>query len=145
MSSEQGPWDRDAYGQPPHPADPRDSSGRLARPRNGMGTAALVLGILAVLSSWTAVGGIVLGILAVILGLVGRRRVKRREADNGGMAVAGIVLGAIGLVIGIGAAVLLGLLISGAVNSDLVRCLRDAGGDQSRIDICRQQFTNRNG
>ena len=45
--------------------------------RNGLGTAALVLGILALVTCWTVIGGVVLGVLAVIFGFIGRGRVKR--------------------------------------------------------------------
>jgi uncharacterized membrane protein len=66
-----------------------------------MGTAALVLGIVGLLLFWTVVGGVVLGILALIFGFIGRGRVKRREADNPGAATAGIVLGSLAVVAGI--------------------------------------------
>src|ERR1700722_4273019 len=67
--------------------------------RNGVGTAALVLGILAIVLSWTVLGGIVLGVLAVIFGIVGRGRANRGEATNRGSATAGIVTGVIGVVL----------------------------------------------
>src|SRR5665213_3215703 len=50
--------------------------------RNGLGTTALVLGVIAVVLSWTVVGGIILGVLAVVFGIVGRGRAKRGEATN---------------------------------------------------------------
>ena len=59
------------------------------RPSNGLGIASLVTAIIALLS---VVGGIVLGVVAVILGFLGWGRAKRGEANNGGIAVAGIVL-----------------------------------------------------
>jgi hypothetical protein len=65
--------------------------------RNGMGTAGLVLGILGLLSSPSVVFGIIFGLLGLIFGLVGRGRVKRREADNSGVATWGVVLGALAL------------------------------------------------
>ncbi|WP_338057722.1 DUF4190 domain-containing protein [Streptomyces sudanensis] len=52
--------------------------------------------------------GIVLGVLALIFGIIGRKRVQRGEANNGGMATAGIVTGTIGIVLG---AVALGAII----------------------------------
>ncbi|MGK5501366.1 DUF4190 domain-containing protein [Streptomyces sp. URMC 125] len=67
-------------------------------PRNGLGITALVLGVAALLLFWTLVGGIVLGLAAIALGIAGRRRAKRGEATNGGMALAGAVVGALGLV-----------------------------------------------
>jgi hypothetical protein len=45
--------------------------GPATRPRNGFGVAALVLGILALLLSWTIIGGVLLGALALIFGVLG--------------------------------------------------------------------------
>ncbi|GAA4777699.1 hypothetical protein GCM10023200_08240 [Actinomycetospora chlora] len=72
------------------------------KPKNGMGTAALIFGILALLTCWwlPVVGG-VLAILAIIFGVVGRGRVKRLEANNKGVATAGLVLGIITLILNI--------------------------------------------
>jgi hypothetical protein len=56
-------------------------------PRNGAGTAALVLGIVGLLICGP------LGILAVILGFVGIGRADSGYANNKGAAVAGVVLG----------------------------------------------------
>src|ERR1700704_2793700 len=84
------------YGQGPGYGAP------LTRPRNGFGIAALVLGLLALVLSWTIIGGIVFGITALIFGLRGWARVKRGEATNGGLSVAGVILGLIGLLIAIG-------------------------------------------
>lgn len=64
--------------------------------RNGLGTAALILGVIGALSGlipllfWLA--GI-LGVIALILGLTGRGRAKRGEATNKGIALAGTLLG----------------------------------------------------
>ena len=70
-------------------------------PSNGMGTAGLVLGILAavVFCLWPL--AIVLGILGVIFGAVGRRKARRGEATNAGQALAGIICGAVGIALGI--------------------------------------------
>lgn len=109
-------------------------------PRNGLGTAALVLGILAVVLSFTVIGGVVFGILALVFGFIGRGRVKRGEATNGGSALAGIILGALGLLLAIG------LVIAGAslLNSDsgkkLQNCLDSAGSDTAAQQSCQQQF-----
>jgi heme/copper-type cytochrome/quinol oxidase subunit 2 len=65
-----------------------------------MGVAALVLGIIAVVLFMTHVFAIVLGVLAVIFGGVGRGKASRGEATNGGQALAGLILGAVGIVAG---------------------------------------------
>ncbi|MYW04427.1 DUF4190 domain-containing protein [Streptomyces sp. SID3343] len=80
------------------------------RLRNGMGTSALVLGIIGAVSGvvplmfWLA--GI-LGLLALIFGLVGRSRAKRGEATNKGKATAGAILGLVSLILSVVGAVLL--------------------------------------
>lgn len=124
----------------PQPGQPGDWSapgyGYWGAPKNnGMGTAALVLGILAVLLSWTVIGGIGLGILALIFGLVGRGRVKRREADNGGSALAGVILGAIGLVLGI-AVIVIGFIVVAEDQRQYEECL-DQGIPQQ---VCEDRY-----
>jgi len=69
---------------------------------NGMGTAALVMGILGLF-----LFPIVFSILAIIFGSVGIGRVNRGEATNKGAATTGVVLGIIGLVLGLLIAVLI--------------------------------------
>ncbi|QFZ78708.1 DUF4190 domain-containing protein [Streptomyces fagopyri] len=71
-------------------------------PSNGMGTAGLVLGIISavVFCLWPV--AFVVGVLGVIFGAVGRRRVRRGEATNPGQALAGIICGAVGVALSIG-------------------------------------------
>lgn len=66
--------------------------------RNGMGTAALVVGIIAVVMCWNFLG-IVLGVLAIIFGGVGLGRANRGEANNRGAAMTGLILGIVALVL----------------------------------------------
>jgi Domain of unknown function (DUF4190) len=122
----------------PGTRDPR-WSGNPA-PRNGIGTAALVLGVIGFLLAIIVLGGL-LGIVAIILGIVGLSRVRRGEATNRGSAIAGIVLGAL--------AVLLAgvLVVAGATFisdnkeefDDLGDCLDKATTDQDRDD-CADEF-----
>jgi len=69
-------------------------------PQNQYGVASLILGISALVTSWALIG-IVLGVVAVLTGDIGRRRVARGEATNPRAAIAGIVLGALAIVAGI--------------------------------------------
>ena len=85
------------------------------RPNNGMGTASLVLGIIALVLSVTVFVGIICGLLAVIFGLIGRGRAMRHEATNGGSALAGTITGAFGFAI----AVLILLLVVSSNNSNV--------------------------
>jgi len=85
--SQQRPPDGAGYGAAP-----------TARPRrNGMGTAALVVGVVAlvlvVLILFAPLGAF-LGLVALVLGIVGLVRANRGQADNRGQAVAGLVTGA---------------------------------------------------
>ena len=83
--------------------------------RNGMGTAALVVGVVALVLAVLLIFfpiAFVLGILAVIFGFVGIRRADRGEANNRGHALAGLVCGALALVLAISIAIRLGTFIN---------------------------------
>lgn len=90
------PGSRPAPAPPPLPryGDPLPTS-----PRNGLGTAALVLGLLSLPLGLVLVG-LVPAALALVLGFQGRRRARRGEAGNQAAATAGMALGAVGLVVG---------------------------------------------
>ncbi|MEU8031650.1 DUF4190 domain-containing protein [Streptomyces sp. NPDC049099] len=72
------------------------------QPSNGMGTTGLVLGIIGVVCSVTVfmeILGMILGILAIIFGAIGRGKANRGEATNKGAATAGLVCGIIATVL----------------------------------------------
>jgi hypothetical protein len=116
------------YGAPP--------PGSGAAPRNGLGIAALVLGLLALFSSWTVVGGIVFGLLAIILGIIGRSRAKRGEANNGGLALAGIILGVLGLLLSIAFIAGIASLLGSDTVQDLQDCIEQAATD-AEVQQCQ--------
>lgn len=72
-----------------------------ATPRNGLGTVALVIGVVALLVSWTGFGGMLAGLLAEITGILAYRRFHRGEATNGGATQTAILLGFSSVVIGL--------------------------------------------
>lgn len=78
-------------------------SPQMSQPQtNGIATASLVLGILSIVTFWTFGFGVVLGILAIVFGVMGRKR--SREAvgtPNAGRATAGIVTGILGTIGGL--------------------------------------------
>lgn len=97
-------WDGTAWGDATRPrlapVSPQTygtpASFTHSAPANGMGTAALVLGI----------GGffcmpLVASVLAIIFGRIGMTRAGRGLATNGGVAKAGFILGIISLVLGV--------------------------------------------
>jgi uncharacterized protein DUF4190 len=110
--------------------------------RNGPGTAALVLGIVAVVLSWTVVGGIVLGILAVIFGTVGRVRVKHGEADNRRSANAGIITGVVGIVLAGGLIALGFSVLNSTAGKNLQQCLKNANGNKAAVSQCDAQYVS---
>ncbi|TGB08052.1 DUF4190 domain-containing protein [Streptomyces sp. MZ04] len=71
-------------------------------PANGMGVTSLVLGIIAAVGFCLWPLAIVLGILAIIFGAIGRGRARRGQATNPGQALAGIICGITGIVLGVG-------------------------------------------
>ncbi len=110
-------------------------------PRNGLGIAALILGIIGLLTFWTVVGGILLGLLAVILGIVGFRRTRRGQATNSGVSITGIVLGALALVASV-------VIIAAGVSllhsqkfQNYQDCVRHASSESQRQD-CADQFSH---
>jgi hypothetical protein len=122
------------HGYPPPPAGPR----------NGFGIASLVLAIIALVTVWSGFGGIILGLVAVVVGFLGRGRVKRGEANNGGVAIAGIVLGALAVVVGsafIAVWMTLGMTFWKDVGGgDYISCMQKAGSDQFQQQRCTDQF-----
>lgn len=62
-----------------------------------MGIASLVLGIVGILGCCTLVPSI----LAIVFGVLGRKKATQGLATNGGMATAGMILGIVGLVAGV--------------------------------------------
>jgi|AACY02.16.fsa_nt_gi hypothetical protein len=81
-----------------------------AAPQNGMGTAALVLGIVQFFCL-----GTIGSILAVVFGKIGMNKADQGLATNRGSAKAGFILGIIGLVLS--ALVLIGSIASGVLSS----------------------------
>ena len=133
---QQQAYGQPAYGQPAYgqPAFGQAPSGQA---RNGLGVAALVLGILAALTGFFVIGGL-FGVVAIVLGFLGRGRAKRGEATNGGMALAGIILGVIGVLL-TAAVIAIGASFLGEFGT-LSECLSSAGQDQAEIDQCGRDF-----
>jgi hypothetical protein len=99
---------------PPPPGSPYQPYPAVQQaPRNGMGIAALVLGLIGIVVGiipfffWLAV---ILGVIGLVFGIIGRGRATRGEATNGTMALWGIITSAIAMVLSIvGLVILLGV------------------------------------
>src|SRR6478752_447589 len=111
-----------------------------AAPKNGLGIAALIAGILSLPAALTIVGGFLLGVVAVILGIIGYRKARIGEATNGGMAIGGIVLGILGAIV---SAVVIAVGVWGFNQfggRDLMDCMQRAGNDRVAQQQCEDQF-----
>ncbi|RSS86090.1 DUF4190 domain-containing protein, partial [Streptomyces sp. WAC05292] len=97
-----------------------------AQPRNGLGVAALVLGIVAVVGCALNLIAVGLGVAAIVLGVLGRNRAARGEATNGGMALAGLILGVTGALLG---ALTLAFAVAGFLHGE-----SDSGTDSPYSD-----------
>ena len=75
-------------------SDAQNSPSTTPAPQNGMGTAALIMGILQFICL-----GTIGSILAIVFGRIGLKRVAMGQANNAGVAKAGYILGIIGIVI----------------------------------------------
>jgi hypothetical protein len=104
--------------------------------RNGLGIAALCCGLVGV-----AVGLIplmfvlsgILGILAIIFGAIGFRRVSRHEASNKWQALIGLIAGVVSTVLAI-----VGIVI---IVSSLNKVSKDLNSQQSNISTGAAQST----
>jgi hypothetical protein len=134
--------------QPPpggYPAGGYPSGGYPEAParRNGLGTTALVLGVvglvLVLLLLFSPIGAF-LGLLAVLFGILGLMRVNRGEADNRGQTVAGLVTGGLALLIGAYFTISIGIWFSTHVNdfNNFGQCIDDAANAAAREQCARQ-------
>lgn len=118
------------YGYPPPPV----------APKNGVGIASLVLAIVALLSVWTVFVAVVLGPAAVVVGFIGRGRVKRGTANNGGVAIAGIALGALAIIVGVAFIPIYTVVWKDVGGGDYIDCIQKANNDRLAEQRCADQF-----
>ncbi|MGU3501923.1 DUF4190 domain-containing protein [Mycobacterium sp. C31M] len=128
---------------PPYLSAPPQPGPPAAGPRNGVGTGALLTAVAALAFSWSVLGGIVGGILAVVFGFAGRGRARRGEADNGPIAAAAIGLGALAVVVGIVAVPIWAGFLGDAGVGDYVTCMESAYTDRTAQQQCENEFRDR--
>lgn len=106
----------------------------------GMAITALVLGILALLTFWSVVGGLLFGLFGLIFGIIAFVKTRRGTGGGTGMAVTGLVLSVLAII----GSILIGIVgWSFFVESggrDLIDCLNKAGNDQAAIDECEREW-----
>jgi uncharacterized protein DUF4190 len=118
------------YRYPPPPVEPK----------NGLGIASLVLAIVALLSVWTVFIAIVVGPAAVVVGFIGRGRVRRGIANNGGVAIAGIALGALAIIVGVAFIPIYTVVWNDVGGGDYIDCIQKANNDRLEEQRCADQF-----
>ena len=98
-----GPGPQGGYGPQGYPgqhdAGPYDGGAKPAG--TGLGIAALVLGILALLTSWMLGLGIIPGLVGLVLGIVAIRKLGRVRGASRAVPIVGVVLSVLGLLVGI--------------------------------------------
>jgi hypothetical protein len=114
-----------------------------AGPRhNGPGVAALILGIVALVLCVLWIVALPIALIAVVLGVIGRRRAARVTAVKKGIATAGLVVGILAALLSGG----LGVFGIAAINSDSGKdyqaCLDKAHSSQQR-EKCAHDFGRR--
>lgn len=117
----------DPLGVSPSPAGSSGGGGR-----NGLATAAMVCGILAILVAWApfiVVVGIVLGVLALVFG-IRAMRIAGPDGEGRGRAIAGVVTGSVALALSV-VGVVLSVVLFRAVDDFL-----EPGPYESEVDDC---------
>ncbi|MBS9534269.1 DUF4190 domain-containing protein [Mycobacterium sp. M1] len=131
------PWPLYPY---PTPYSGYGSPSQYTAPRNGLGIAALGVAVAGLLTALTIIGGIALGVVAILLGFAGLARVRRGEANNGGVAIAGMVLGLLAVVAGIGCIFIYIGIFRTAGAGDYMDCMTKAGSDPAAQQRCTDQL-----
>jgi membrane-bound ClpP family serine protease len=125
---------------------PQFAAPSSARPANGLGVAALVLGVASLVAAVSfvlfplALPG---GLLAAILGSIAVSRGRTSGATNHGQAIAGIVCGILALVVAVVFAVRFGTFVANntSVFTTFDNCIAKAG-DRGAVANCIARFAN---
>ena len=117
-----------------------------ARPRNGLGVAALALGVASLVAAFSFVLfplGLLGGLVAVILGVIALSRRITGGATNPGQAWAGTICGILALVIGIVFSVRVGTFVEHNTGSftSFDNCIAKAS-NRSEVANCIARFAN---
>ena len=89
------------FGQPSRAAEQRaDRVGQWIRARSPLGLLSVMFGVIAVVDCWTLALGVIMGVAAIVMGIIGHVKSKRTHQHRGvGLCNIGIGLGYLGLVL----------------------------------------------
>jgi membrane-bound ClpP family serine protease len=124
---------------PPIPAAP-------VRPHNGLGVAALVIGVASVVAAVSFILfplALVSSIVGLVLGIIALSRRKTSGATNTGQATAGVICCAIALVLSVDLSIHVGTWVARNTSTftRFDQCIAQAG-DRSDVSICISKFAN---
>jgi membrane-bound ClpP family serine protease len=117
---------------------------RMVRPKNGLGVAALVLGVaslVAVASFLLFPVALVGGVVGTVIGIIALIRLERGEGTNRGQAIAGLTCSAIALILAVVLAVRVGTWMADNRTplARLESCLTKAN-DKPEVGDCFAKF-----
>ncbi len=117
-----------------------------ARPGNGLGVAALVLGVASLVAAVSFILfylGLLGGLIAAVLGGIAVTRGRAKGATNPGQATAGILCGVLALAIAIVFAVRFGTFVARNTNvfTTFDNCIAKAG-NRSAVSSCIARLAN---
>jgi membrane-bound ClpP family serine protease len=130
--------------QPATPAPALDSA--PARPRNGLGVAALVIGVASLVAAISFILfplALIGAVVGLIIGIVALARREQSRATNQGQAIAGAVCSAIALALAITFSVQFGTWAArnSAVFTRFDNCLIQSG-NRAEVSHCIARFAN---
>jgi 4-amino-4-deoxy-L-arabinose transferase-like glycosyltransferase len=119
----------------------------VARPRNGLGVAALVLGVASLVAAVSFVLfplGLLGGLVAAVLGVIALTRGRSKGATNTGQASAGLVCAILALAVAIVFSVRVGTFVARNTNvfTSFDNCIAKAS-NRSEVSTCIADFANR--
>jgi hypothetical protein len=106
------------YGQPPYGQPPYQQPYQVTPPNEGLGLAAMIIGIISLVGSCAYGLGLLGSPAALIMGRIAMKRIDRSEGRLGGrgMALAGFILGIVGTVLLVLSIIAVVIIIVVAVN-----------------------------
>lgn len=110
--------------------------------QNGLALAALITGIVSLFALLFAPLAALLGIAAIILGVLGLRKATQMApgAERRGMSIAGIVMGAISMLLSIALTAFLGAVMFRLFDSGVIQQCEHLQNDPSAFEACVTDF-----